>query len=89
MGLKGCDGTPPGGDGMCWLVFCRGEELMVACFTEREREAMWLEIGRGVGIWNLNFQAKMGIILQTLKRGCSTGCCLNDFVLRLSILNGL
>ena len=38
MGLKGCDGTPPGGDGLCWLVFCRGEELMIACFTERERE---------------------------------------------------
>lgn len=89
MGLKGCDGIPPGGDSLCWLVFCRGEELMIACFTEREREAMWLEIGRGVGIWNLNFQAKMGIILQTLKRGCSTGCFLNDFVLRLSILNGL
>lgn len=70
MGLKGCDGTPPGGDGLCWLVFCRGEELVIACFREREKEAMWLEIGRGVGIWNLNFQAKMGIILQALKRGC-------------------
>ena len=50
MGLKGCDGTPPGGDGLCWLVFCRGEELMIACFTERERSYV---AGNWAGCWNL------------------------------------
>lgn len=50
--------------------------------------------GNWAGCWNLEpeFSSQNGYylsILQALKRGCSTGCCLNDFVLRLSVLNGL
>lgn len=68
MGLKGCDGTPTGGDGLCWLVFYRGEELVIACFRERESSYV---AGNWAGCWNLEpeFSSQNGYYLQALKRG--------------------